>query len=180
MKKILINSLTLLRLPLSIIFDIVLFYEERRVFFCGILFSVIALTDFFDGKLARYYNSESKIGAVLDAGTDFFFIFTASYILYTQGLLPAGMIIIILIKFTEFCLTSYVFNKKLKTDRPLFFDKIGRFVAVILYAVPLIAIILHSALHIKLFNCIVLCAYITVGFLSAVSLYIRVVKIIRF
>lgn len=179
-KKICINTLTLLRIPLSIMFNVMLLYEERRLFLYGILFLVIALTDFFDGKLARYYNVQSKVGAVLDVTTDFFFIFTTAYVMYKQGLLPVGMIIIILIKFTEFCITSYLFDKKLKKNKLLFFDKIGRFVAVILYSIPIIILILHALLNKYLFNVILFCVYITIGFLSILSFYARVSKIIRY
>ncbi len=178
-KLFLVNSLTLLRIPLTVIFDIALFYEERRLFFCTVLFSVIVLTDFFDGKLARYYNSQSKIGAVFDVGTDFFFIFTANYILYKQALLPLAMIAIIVIKFAEFCLTSYLLTKKLKADCPLFFDKIGRFLAAALYSIPIITLLLHTSLQTDIFNCIVLCTSITIGLLSLASLYARVNGLIK-
>ena len=84
-KKIFINTLTLLRIPLSIMFNVMLLYEERRLFLYGILFLVIALTDFFDGKLARYYNVQSRLGAVLDVTTDFFFIFTTACVMYNHN-----------------------------------------------------------------------------------------------
>ena len=96
-----------------------------------------------------------------------------------QGLLPIGIIIIIVIKFTEFCITSYLFNKKLKRDKPLFFDKLGRFVAVILYSIPVMVLILHVLLNKYLFNVILFCVYIMIGLLSILSFYARVSKIIR-
>ena len=179
-KKIFINTLTLLRIPLSIMFNVMLLYEEHRLLFCSILFLVIALTDFFDGKLARYYNVQSRVGAILDVATDFLFIFTTACVMYKQGLLPIGIIIIIVIKFTEFCITSYLFDKKLKKNKLLFFDKIGRFVAVILYSIPIIILILHALLNKYLFNVILFCVYITIGFLSILSFYARVSKIIRY
>ena len=179
-KKIFINTLTLLRIPLSIMFNVMLLYEEHRLLFCSILFLVIALTDFFDGKLARYYNVQSRVGAILDVATDFLFIFTTACVMYKQGLLPIGIIIIIVIKFTEFCITSYLFNKKLKRDKPLFFDKLGRFVAVILYSIPVMVLILHALLNKYLFNVILFCVYIMIGLLSILSFYARVSKIIRY
>ena len=33
---------------------------------CFVLFILAALTDFFDGYLARRYNHESRLGAILD------------------------------------------------------------------------------------------------------------------
>ena len=133
LKKLLVNGLTLSRIPISILFNFSLFYEKNKLFICSLLFLIIALTDILDGKLARHYKVTSKFGALLDAGTDFFFIFSASFLLYTQMLLPIGLIILIVVKFAEFCFTSYLINKKLNLNKTLFFDKIGRFVAVILY-----------------------------------------------
>lgn len=175
-KKLLIHCLTLSRVPFSILFDILLLYGQNSPFLCSILFFIIALTDFFDGKLARYYHVESKKGALLDVGTDFFFIVTASSLLYAKGLLPFGLIVIIVLKFTEFCLTSYRFN----IDKALFFDAIGRFTAVVLYAVPPTIVIFHSLLHRTLFDSIVFSVFIAIGLLSLVSFCIRVFKIMQY
>lgn len=67
-KKFFVNALTLFRIPISIIFNIALFYCKDRLPICSTLFLIIALTDFFDGKLVCYYNAESKTGAILDVG----------------------------------------------------------------------------------------------------------------
>ena len=110
----------------------------------GALLTILGSCSLFmnpaDGKLARHYKVTSKFGSILDVGTDFFFIFTASYLLYTRGLLPLGIVIVIVVKFAEFCFTSYLINKKSNLDKTLFFDKIGRFVAIILYSLPLFSL----------------------------------------
>ena len=179
LKKLLVNGLTLSRIPISILFNFSLFYEKNKLFICSLLFLIIALTDILDGKLARHYKVTSKFGALLDAGTDFFFIFSASFLLYTQMLLPVGLIILIVVKFAEFCFTSYLINKKLNLDKTLFFDKIGRFVAVILYLLPLFALILHTCLHRNISNLIIFYIVLLIAGLSAVSIYRRTLKLIH-
>ena len=179
LKKLLINGLTLSRIPITIMFNLNLFYEKNKLFICSLLFLIIALTDFFDGKLARHYKVTSKFGALLDAGTDFFFIFSASFLLYTQMLLPIGLIILIVVKFAEFCFTSYLINKKLNLNKTLFFDKTGRFVAVILYLLPLSAIILHTCLHRSISNLIIFYTVLLIAGLSIVSIYLRTRRLMQ-
>ena len=176
-KKILINGLTLSRVPITIMFNFSLFYEKNKLFICSLLFLIIALTDFFDGKLARYYKATSKFGAILDVSTDFFFIFTASYLLYTRGLLPVGIIIIIIVKFAEFCFTSYLINRKSNIDKALFFDKTGRFVAIILYSLPLFALISDSCLPRSLSHPVIFCTVLLTVCLSVISVYNRVSRL---
>ena len=172
-KKLLITGLTLSRIPITIIFNFNLFYGKNKLLICSLLFLIIALTDFFDGKLARHYKITSRPGAILDVVTDFFFIFSASFLLYTQNLLPIGLIILIVFKFAEFCFTSYLINKKLHLNKTLFFDKIGRFVAIILYSFPLFALILHTFLHRNIFYTMLL-----ITGLSVISVYRRTLKLI--
>ncbi len=178
-KKFLINGLTLSRIPFSILFNIMLFDEKNRFWGCSLLFLLIALTDFWDGRLARYYGVETKIGAILDVGADFFFIFTASIFLYGQGLLPLGMLVIIGMKFAEFCLTSYLINKIQKKNRILFFDKIGRLLAVVLYFIPLATVLLDAFLHRRVLENIMCCAMITIGTLALISGYVRMRGILK-
>lgn len=56
-----------------------------------ITYLVVALTDFFDGKIARKFNQTSEIGKSLDSFCDLiFYLSTAYYIykLYPQQLIP--------------------------------------------------------------------------------------------
>ena len=176
-KKLLITGLTLSRIPITIIFNFNLYYEKNKLLICSLLFLIIALTDFFDGKLARHYKVTSKFGSILDVGTDFFFIFTASYLLYTRGLLPVGIVIIIIVKFAEFCLTSYLINRKSNIDKALFFDKIGRFVAIILYSLPLFALISDSCLPRSLSHPIMFYIVLLIICLSTISVYNRISRL---
>lgn len=61
----LVFSLTVLRIILApIIFICAVYLEDYWLAFW--LFNVAALTDYFDGKLARKYHVESMLGAILD------------------------------------------------------------------------------------------------------------------
>ena len=95
--KTLPNKLTLARMGLIPI--IVLLYpigmREIQIL-CGVLFWFAAVTDFFDGYIARRYNIETAIGAVLDPISDKLLI-TCSVILLTNSqLLPTWIACVIL------------------------------------------------------------------------------------
>ena len=61
----LVLSLTLFRiLAAPFIFISAIFFENYWLAFW--LFNIAALTDYFDGKLARMYQVESRLGAILD------------------------------------------------------------------------------------------------------------------
>lgn len=121
-KIILINTVTLLRIPLSVVFCAVLLSDNRKIVLCSVLFAIIAMTDFFDGKLARKFNVQTKLGSVFDVVSDFFFIVTACYSLYFQGLFPYWMLVIIVLKFLEFCITSLFSVRKEKNKKIFIFD----------------------------------------------------------
>jgi cardiolipin synthase len=81
-------GLTLLRLILSpIIFILIVFFESYWL--ALIFFLIAATTDYYDGLLARKYNVESKLGAILDPIADkvlvVFMIITV--VVLTQNLL---------------------------------------------------------------------------------------------
>ena len=94
--KTLPNKLTLVRMGLIPI--IVLLYpigmREIQIL-CGVLFWFAAVTDFFDGYIARKYDIETAIGAVLDPVSDKL-LTTCSVIILTNSLLPAWIACLIL------------------------------------------------------------------------------------
>ena len=62
MKKYVPNTLSLFRIIFSCS---LLFFTSQKIPFT-ILYCLIALTDFLDGRLARKFNAQSKLGAKLD------------------------------------------------------------------------------------------------------------------
>ena len=63
-----INFITISRILLAPI--ILLFLIFDNYFVCIILFFLAGITDYFDGYLARKYNSESQLGEILDPIAD--------------------------------------------------------------------------------------------------------------
>lgn len=64
---------------LRIVFSAALLFirPEKVVFF--VLYLLCGVSDILDGWLARFTGSESRLGAVLDSGADFFFISAVLY-----------------------------------------------------------------------------------------------------
>jgi CDP-diacylglycerol--glycerol-3-phosphate 3-phosphatidyltransferase len=70
---ILVQSMTLVRIPLSILFLIIRLYGKNadlRLALSLLLLVIIELTDAFDGKIARRYGLTSEYGATLDPFAD--------------------------------------------------------------------------------------------------------------
>jgi CDP-diacylglycerol--glycerol-3-phosphate 3-phosphatidyltransferase len=65
------NLLSLSRIPLTIVLFFLLFYADRTVFL--IVFLITALTDLFDGFVARWTKTTSKKGAFYDSIGDYAF-----------------------------------------------------------------------------------------------------------
>ena len=85
-------SLTIFRiLAAPIVFIAAIFLENNWLAFC--LFNLAALTDYFDGKLARDFRVESSLGAILDPIGDKLLLMFAiiSVIVFTQDIYVALM-----------------------------------------------------------------------------------------
>ena len=121
-----VNILTFMRFPLTVLFYWCSFNNQYRLLLCIIFFSLIVITDYFDGKLARSYHLETTFGARFDVVADFFFIIIATYGLFLQNLFPIWMLIVIVIKFLEFCSTSLLANRLTVHKNALIFDVLGR------------------------------------------------------
>ena len=179
MQNILINGLTLLRIPLSLLFCGEVLHNSKSYFVCTILFVLIAASDYLDGKLARKYGLQSRIGAKLDVIADVFFILSSCLSLLYMGLIPDWIVFIIILKFLEFLITSEICQKGIKCATIFLFDPIGRIAAVLFYLLPIIVLLLlpccSATLHELLI--ILLCTGITI--LAAVSSTFRITSLIK-
>lgn len=63
---------------------------------CAVIFALGALTDFFDGYLARKMNSVSKIGEILDPISDKLLVGAALVVMVGGGVLSAWIAVLIL------------------------------------------------------------------------------------
>lgn len=137
-KKILVNAITLIRIPLTILF-IILFINDNVTSEFLVLF-LILLTDFVDGKLSRKLNASSKFGGILDVYCDLFFVLCTSILFNVYNLVNIAYTIILVSKFIEFNITSYYAGAS-KNNIPFVFDKIGKTVTTLYQTVPFVVIL---------------------------------------
>ena len=90
------NKITYLRLLLIPVFVIVFYLGSTGVIISGFIFIVAALTDFFDGYIARKRNEVTTLGSFLDPLADKILTMAAFVLLAIIGLIPAWSVILIL------------------------------------------------------------------------------------
>jgi len=105
----------------------------------SILVFGIFISDFLDGKVARFFGTVSYSGMIFDVLADLFFIVTFYVVLLYNSILPLWFLFIILLKFIEFAVTSFLLKKFFYKKAMFIFDFIGRLVAVLFYVIPMLA-----------------------------------------
>jgi phosphatidylglycerophosphate synthase len=94
-------------------------------FLCLLVFGFAAITDLFDGYVARKLGVASKSGAYFDAVTDFILVFGIFSAFALNGYYPVWLLLLIAASFTQFAVTGY-FGKRL-------YDPLGRYIGSVLY-----------------------------------------------
>ena len=138
---VLINCLTLSRIPLSIFAYMEITTGTIRGIYYLCLFLGIALSDFLDGKCARAFQVQSGFGAIEDVICDFFYIMSSSYALYRLGCLPAWFLVLITVKLFEFILTSCLVRRMQIRSHVFMFDRVGRYAAIGFYILPTVIVL---------------------------------------
>lgn len=95
----------------------------------------ILLSDFIDGKISRKLNIASKLGSFFDAYSDLFFVLCTSVLFNVYNLLNMSYTVILILKFMEFNITSYLAGTS-KNKVPFVFDNVGRVVTALYQTVP--------------------------------------------
>jgi CDP-diacylglycerol--glycerol-3-phosphate 3-phosphatidyltransferase len=91
------NTLTLFRIIAVPIIVVLLMMPNRfTAFLAGLIFSVAAITDYFDGYLARRYGLVSNLGKVMDPVADKLLVSCSLIMLSTLGWMPAWIACIII------------------------------------------------------------------------------------
>ena len=91
------NTLTLGRLAASPLIVLLMMFPNRWcTFMAGILFAVAAITDFFDGFLARSRGMVSNFGKIMDPLADKVLVSSAFIMLAALGWVPAWMVCVII------------------------------------------------------------------------------------
>ena len=175
---VLINCLTLFRIPLSVFAYMEITTGTIRGIYYLCLFLGIAVSDFLDGKCARAFHVQSSFGAIADVICDFFYIITSYYALYCLGFLPVWMLILITVKLFEFILTSLLIRRMQYRSHVFMFDRIGRYTAIGFYVLPTV-IVLCNIYLMPLVFIIRYAFYISLLLFSSVSTYQRFILIVK-
>ena len=175
---VLINCLTLSRIPLSVFAYMEITTGTIRVIYYLCLFLGIAVSDFLDGKCARAFHVQSSFGAIADVICDFFYIMTSTYALYRLGCLPIWVLILITVKLFEFILTSLLIKRVQYRSHIFMFDRIGRYTAIGFYILPTV-IVLCSMYLMPFFFIIRYVFCVSLLIFSLVSTYLRCTVIVK-
>ena len=90
------NALSVLRGALIPVF--LTLAADRRDGLALMILAIASLTDYFDGKVARWLHQESKLGAILDPMFDRFYIAASLYVLWDRGIFPTWLVIILIVR----------------------------------------------------------------------------------
>ena len=175
---VLINCLTLSRIPLSVFAYMEITAETIRGIYYLCLFLGIAVSDFLDGKCARAFHVQSSFGAIADVICDFFYIVTSSYALYRLGCLPIWVLILITVKLFEFILTSLLIKRVQYRSHIFMFDRVGRYTAIGFYILPTV-IVLCSIYLMPFFFIIRYVFCVSLLIFSLVSTYLRCTVLVK-
>ena len=175
---VLINCLTLSRIPLSVFAYMEITTGTIRGMYYLCLFLGIAISDFLDGKCARAFQVQSRFGAIEDVICDFFYIMSSSYALYRLGCLPAWFLILVTVKLFEFILTSCLVRRMQIRSHVFMFDRVGRYTAIGFYILP--TVIVLCSIYLPSFVFIIRYAF-CIGLLifSLISTYLRLTATVK-
>ncbi|ADZ21075.1 CDP-diacylglycerol--glycerol-3-phosphate 3-phosphatidyltransferase [Clostridium acetobutylicum] len=134
--KNLSNALTLLRVMLTLFLNYYTINYFSKVLIPVVLTFFIFLTDILDGKLARLFKITSPLGAFFDVVADLFYIVLSYIVLLSFNLLPIWFLIVIILKFVEFVITSF-FLRDISKEMIFFSDLLGRIIVIIFYVLPI-------------------------------------------
>lgn len=127
------NILSLSRIIVaSFLFTFNDFYETTFL----VLYIFCAATDFFDGKIARKYHCESKLGAALDSIGDGMTYLPLLKILIVQKLIPGWIVVWLLVDIALALVGAFIALGKFKK----FFiphTYVGKFLGLVIFVLPI-------------------------------------------
>ena len=101
----------------------------------AITIALAIVTDIYDGKLARHYNSASPLGGFFDHGTDALLVSSSAWALAQNGLIHAW-----LWPFIGFAFAQYALDSKILQGRVLRTSKLGKYNGIGYYVLACTAI----------------------------------------
>jgi CDP-diacylglycerol--glycerol-3-phosphate 3-phosphatidyltransferase len=167
----------LLVLPFIIIIHDIFVYECTKNLFLLLIFFAIILSDVADGFLARKLKCTSDTGAKLDIISDTAYTIMSLTAFAYFKIIPVWFIFIMILKLIEFIVTSKIAKNKYKSEKMLFFDKMGKLSVSIVMLLPGIFVFRCVIIDYKtVMNTIV---YIITGMLI-VSFFNRVIDTMKY
>ena len=129
------NALSILRGALIPVF--LTLAGDRRDGLALLVLAIASLTDYFDGKIARWLHQESKLGALLDPMFDRFYIAASLYVLWDRGVIPTWLALVLVTRDLLLLLVNIALKrKKLPLLEVNYIGKAATF--NLLYAFPLL------------------------------------------
>lgn len=99
------NKLTLARIGMTVVMIVFLLLEGAAfAWISAVLFCAAALTDWFDGRIARARNLVTNFGKFMDPLADKILNYSVMILLIPEGLIPAVAVVLIL--FREFVVSG--------------------------------------------------------------------------
>ncbi len=137
------NALTFLRF-LGIPFFIFLAQSGESDGWAILVLMIGGATDYFDGKLARALNQESKFGEIADPTIDRLYIAATLIVLYVREAIPLWLIAVLVIRDLAMAiLAAYI---QLKGQPPLTVTYLGKAATFnLLYAFPFLLLALSDS-----------------------------------
>jgi cardiolipin synthase len=137
------NALTFLRflgIPLFIYFALSKHADGWAIF----TLAIGGATDYFDGKLARALNQESKFGEIADPTIDRFYIAATLVVLYIRDAIPFWLIAILVAR--DLFMAAVALILQLKGYQPLKVTYLGKAATFnLLYAFPFLLLALSDS-----------------------------------
>lgn len=134
------NILSLLRmllvLPFMLIIHDIFVYRCTENLYLLITFIIIILSDVADGYLARRLNCVSSAGAKLDIVSDAVYTIVSLIIFAYFNIIPVWFIFVMVLKLTEFIVTSKIIKGRRESERIVIFDKLGKLSVSIVMLLP--------------------------------------------
>jgi CDP-diacylglycerol--glycerol-3-phosphate 3-phosphatidyltransferase len=144
MSRLLPNLITLLRPVLTVPIIVSILNDGDSVPVPLILSMIVFASDYMDGKIARRINGITRFGAVFDITADLIYIAATYGILVYLNIAPFWFLIVILLKFLEFIVTSRIIKKYSNSKSLFVFDFAGRITALMFYGAPLVIFLSYN------------------------------------
>jgi cardiolipin synthase len=136
------NALTFLRF-LGIPLFIWLALDQRADGWAILVLMIGGATDYFDGKLARALNQESRFGEIADPTIDRLYIAATIIVLYIRDAIPLWVILVLVARDIAMAILALVIQLRgLTTLEVTFLGKAATF--NLLYAFPFLLLALNS------------------------------------